>query len=319
VVRGRPPIVASLILGLAVASCKHLPGMKGADGELSGAVREGKSLLEKGELDAALAELQKAPDDPDSLYYQGRVWARKAESAPLPTPPPLSAPLPRGAIPPSAPELKVEEVQAAQLYERAIAARPENAEAQLALADLLAPHAAHQHDLVEDAASHKRPLPAAPPSPVDASVERVIRAYDAAMKADAASTTAVDGIIRFGRRVGRLDAAEEGFKEMVRRKKERETAVPLTRYGDFLAQDKKDPLEAIEQYRQALIWVPDDDATRAKIADIYLKLAADAFAKQQYGVTDSQLRDAAKYVTDRGSAQGHMLDDYRARLKSIRR
>ncbi|HEV7499165.1 MAG TPA: hypothetical protein VGQ33_04135 [Vicinamibacteria bacterium] len=317
--RGRPSIAAILVLGLAVTSCKHLPGMKGADGELSGPVREGKSLLESGQLDAALAELQKAPDDPDSLYYQGRVWARKAESAPLPTPPPVSAPLPHGALPPSAPELKVEEVQAAQLYERAIAARPESAEAHLALADLLAPHAAHQHDLIEDAASHKRPLPPAPPSPVDASVERVIRAYDAAMKADAVSTAAVDGIIRFGRRVGRLDAAEEGFKEMVRRKKERETAGPLTRYGDFLAQDKKDPLEAIEQYRQALIWVPDDDATRAKIADIYLKLAAEAFAKQQYGVTDSQLRDAAKYITDRGSAQAHMLDDYRARLKSIRR
>jgi hypothetical protein len=318
-VRGRPPIVASLVLGLAVASCRHLPGAGGSDGNLAGPVRDGKALLESGQLDAALAELLKAPDDPDSLYYQGRVWAKKAESAPLPTPPPAPASLPRGAAAPAAPELKGEEIQAAQLYEKAIAARPDNAAPHLALAELLAPHAAHQHDLAEDAASHKRPPVPVTPLPVDASVERVIRAYQAAMQADPASTAPVDGIIQFGRRVGRLDAAEAGFKEMVRRKKERETAEPLVRYGDFLAQDKKDPLAAIEQYRQALIWVPDDDATRGKVADIYLKLAVDAFAKQQYAVTQADLGDASRYVTDRTSARGQLLEEYRGRLKSIRR
>ena len=58
---------------------------------------------------------------------------------------------------------------------------------------------------------------------------------------------------------------------------------------------------------------------RGKVASIYLKMAADAFAKQQYKVTGDYLRDAAKYITDRASAQGQMLEDYRARLRAIRR
>jgi tetratricopeptide (TPR) repeat protein len=296
-----------------------MPGAGGADGTLSSAVREGKSLLESGQLDAALAELQKEPDDPDSLYYQGRVWAKKAESAPLPTPPPPPTPLPRGWQPPPSPEFKPEEIQAAQLYERAIAARPQSGEPQLALAQLLAPHAAHQHDLAEDAARRKKAAAPAAPLPIDASVDRVIRAYQIAMQADATAMAPVEEIIRFGRRVGRLDAAEAGFKEMVQRKKEKETAEPLSRYGDFLAEEKKDPLAAIEQYRQALIWRPDDDATRGKVAAIYLKMAADAFGKQQYSVADEHLRDASKYITDRTSAQGQMLEDYRRRLRAIRR
>jgi tetratricopeptide (TPR) repeat protein len=306
-------------LAVVVSGCKHMPGSGGADGGLSSSVREGKSLLESGQLDAALAELQKSPDDPDSLYYQGRVWAKKAESAPLPTPPPPPVPAPRGWQPPPAPEFKPEEIQAAQLYERAIAAKPDNAAAHLALSQLLAPHAAHQYDLAEDAARHKKsPVPAAP-LPIDASVDKVIRGYQIAMQADPTSPTPVEEIIRFGRRIGRLDAAEAGFKEMVRRKKERETAEPLARYGDFLSEEKKDPLAAIEQYRESLIWIPDNDAVRGKVASIYLKMAADAFAKQQYKVTEDFLRDAAKYITDRASVQGQMLDDYRARLRAIRR
>ncbi len=54
------------------------------------------------------------------------------------------------------------------------------------------------------------------------------------------------------------------------------------------------------------------------MAAIYLKMAAEAFTKQQYAVTEDHLREAAKYVTDRSSAQGQMLEDYRRRLKSIR-
>jgi tetratricopeptide (TPR) repeat protein len=296
-----------------------MPGSGGADGSLPSAVRDGKSLFESGQLDAALAELQKLPDDPDSLYYQGRVWAKKAESAPLPTPLPGPSPVPRGGPPPPPPEFKPEEIQAAQLYERAIAARPDHGPAQLALAQLLAPHAAHQYDLAEDAARHKKTAAPVAPLPIDASVDRVIRGYQAAMQADPTAPAPVEEIIRFGRRVGRLDAAEAGFKEMIRRKKEKETAEPLARYGDFLAEEKKDPLAGIEQYRQALIWVPDDDATRAKVAAIYLKMATEAFARQQYAVTDDHLRDASKYITDRSSAQGQTLDDYRRRLKSIRR
>jgi len=73
--------VAGVAVAAAISACTHMPGAGGADGNLPSSVREGKALLESGQLDAALAELQKAPDDPDSLYYQGRVWAKKAESA----------------------------------------------------------------------------------------------------------------------------------------------------------------------------------------------------------------------------------------------
>jgi tetratricopeptide (TPR) repeat protein len=319
-VRRRAQVVAALVLPMAflAGACSRLPGSGGSDGSLAGPVRDGKALLDSGQLDGALAELQKAPDDPDSLYYQGLVWRKKAESAPLPTAPPPPNPAPRGWQPLAAPELKDEEIQAAQAFEKSIAARPETAAPHLALAQLLAPHAAHQHDLAEEAARHKKPAPAAVPLPLDMSADRVIRAYRTAMQADAAAGTP-DELIRFGRRVGRLDAAEAGFQEMIRRKKERETAEPLARYGDFLAEDKKDPLAAIEQYRQALIWVPDDDATRGKVAAIYLKMAAEAFAKQQYAVADDHLKEAAKYVTDRSSAQGRTLEDYRGRLRNIRR
>ncbi|PYQ40103.1 MAG: hypothetical protein DMF77_19390, partial [Acidobacteria bacterium] len=232
--------MAAVAVAATLSACTHMPGTGGADGNLPGAVRDGKALLESGQLDAALAELQKAPDDPDSLYYQGRVWAKKAESAPLPTPEPPPNPVPRGWQAPPPPEFKPEEIQAAQLYEKAIAARPASAAPHLALGQLLAPHAAHQYALAEDAARHKKPAAPAPPLPIDAGVDRVIREYQAAMQADPTSPAPVEEIIRFGRRVGRLDAAEAGFKEMVRRKKERETAEPLARYGDFLAEEKKD-------------------------------------------------------------------------------
>ena len=67
-------------------------------------VGEARSLLERGQVDQALEKLAQSPTDPDSLYYQGVAWAKKAESAPLPTPPPLASPLPKGALPPPAPE-----------------------------------------------------------------------------------------------------------------------------------------------------------------------------------------------------------------------
>ena len=64
---------------LLLVACRHSAGGGGGERSLTGPVREGKSLLESGQLDAALAELQKAPDDPDSLYYQGRVfWANES-------------------------------------------------------------------------------------------------------------------------------------------------------------------------------------------------------------------------------------------------
>jgi tetratricopeptide (TPR) repeat protein len=284
-------------------------------------VADARTLLQKGDLEAALARLQEAPDDPESLYVQGRVWAKKAETAPLPAAAPPPSPLPRGWEPPPVPELKDEEIRAAELFERAIAARPADAAPHLALAELLAPHAAHQYDLAQEAARKRRPAhvpPATPPPAVDATPDRVIRAYQFAIQADPKASGAVDALIRFGRRVGRLDAVESGLKEQIARTKEAQSVDALIRYGDFLVTEKKAPEEAIDQYRQALIWRADDEATRMKLADIHIRTGADYFARQQYALAEASFKEAARWA-GRTSAQAGRVASYQARLNSIRR
>src|SRR5262249_22566097 len=153
------------------------------------AVAEGRALLERGQLDQALEKLAQSPGDPDALYYQGVAWAKRAESAPLPTPPPLASPVPRGAPPPPAPEVQAEELQALQCFEKAVAAQPAHAQAHLALAQLLAPHAIHAHD--SDEARRRVPRKkGAAPEPAqglvsqgeDFSPDRVIRAFQMAIR-----------------------------------------------------------------------------------------------------------------------------------------
>ena len=90
--------------------------------------------------------------------------------------------------------------------------------------------------------------------------------------------------------------AELGYQELIRRVKE--SAEPLTKYGDFLVREKKDPVAAIEQYRQALIWSPGDDAIRAKLADIFLTRGVDYFNDQQFAMAEALFAEAAKYIAD---------------------
>ncbi len=113
-----------------------------------------------------------------------------------------------------------------------------------------------------------------------------------------------------------LDDAELGYQELIRRVKE--SAEPLTKYGDFLVREKKDPVAAIEQYRQALIWSPGDDATRAKLADIFLTRGVDYFNDQQFAMAEAQFAEAAKYIPDRDSPQGRMLKEHQAKLREMR-
>jgi hypothetical protein len=118
---------AVLLLG---ASCRRDgAGPAGSADPLAEAGR----LVEQGRFDDAVA-LIGANSDPEALHLLGRAWMGKALSAPVPTPGPGSA-TPSGAL------LKVEEEQALGFLERAVAARPDHAGAQLALAELLAPHA----------------------------------------------------------------------------------------------------------------------------------------------------------------------------------
>ena len=310
-----------------LAACQRAPQSQDA-ASLAEPVAEGKALLERGELDQAMAKLVELPDDPDSLYYQGRVWAKKAESAPLPTPPPLAEPLPHGAEPPAAAEFKPEELQAMSLYQRAVGARSDHAAALLAMAELLAPHAVRYQEMVAErqaAAKHRasrkgkpEPVPAPPAAAqgVDYSVERVVQAYQLAAQADGSSRAPAEGLIAFGIRAKRLDAAEAGHQELVRRVKE--NPEPLILYGDFLASLKHEPLGAIEQYRQALIWKPDDESTRAKVAEIYLARGIEAFGKQQFLVAETHFKEADRYITEKNSPLGQRLKSAVARLREIR-
>lgn len=326
--KARPIVLAAL---LAVA-CQRQPARSGGDATATparGLLDEAKSLLEQGQLDAALSKLQQAPADAEALYLQGRVWAKKAESAPLPTPPPAPSPLPQGAVPPVAPEFKPEELQALELFEKATAARGDYAPAHMALAELLAPHALERLERERQTAAaaqvRKRgrrgktlePPPPPPPEGPDTGLDRVIGAYRQAVQADPASKVAVEALIQFAVRAGRLDEADAGFAELVKRDKE--NPEPLIRHGDFLVQSKQDPQRAIAEYSQALMWRADDDATKAKIADIYIAMASDHLTRNEYASADARLKDAQRYVTDRNSPQGLRIQDLTAQVSQIRR
>jgi tetratricopeptide (TPR) repeat protein len=331
----RAPNAPCLALGLllvAAIGCqsRSTPEAGGGAPASSRDVEEARAMLEAGDADGTLARLQNAGDDPEALHLQGRAWAKKAESAPLPTPPPATSPLPKGAPPPRPPEFKPEERRAIDLFERAVALRPELAPAHLALAQLLAPHAIRFHDReqaaqtarLRDAAARRRPGRGAPPEPlptaepgVDYGPERVAREYTLAMRGDSGRPS-VEALIAFAVKTGRLDDAEVGYQELIRRVKE--SGEPLAMYGDFLVRDKKDPVAAIEQYRQALIWSPNDDVTRSKLANIFLTRGLDYFNQQQYAMADAQFTEAAKYIPDRDSPQGRILTEHQAKLREIR-
>jgi tetratricopeptide (TPR) repeat protein len=270
---------------------------------------EARSLVEAGRLDEALARLQSNPD-PESLYLQGLAWARKAETAPLPTPAPGTS---------VAPEWKPDEIRAIDLLERAIEARPDLSSAHLALGQVLAPHAVERAER-EAAAARRRKGKGAevPPPPMegpDASPERVVREFQSAAQGNA-SKAPVEALIAFATKAGRLADADSGFQELLRR--EREKPEPFIAYGDFLRDRKQDAEGAIAQYRQALMWRPDDDDTRGKIADIYIAKARAHVEAREYATADARLREAEKWVTDKASPQGRRLQEQQAFLSQIR-
>jgi hypothetical protein len=252
-------------------------------------------------------------------------WAAKAQTAPLPTPDP--------AAPQFVPEFKTEELRAIESFEKAIAVQSDHGGAQMALADLLAPHALRRAEAerlareAQEAAARRRPRRgrsppptptpvAAPVSMVDASPERVLRLYDGAVRADP-SRAPVDRLVEFAVRVGRLDTADAGYQELLRRVKE--SAEPHVLYGDFLVGHRNDPDAAIDQYRQALIWQPEDEATRNKLAEIYLARGIEYYGRQEFARASAELREAQKYVTDRQSELGRRLQSWLKRMREIRR
>ncbi len=305
-----------LVVLLAAPACGNKPG--GSSGQ-SGVLAEARALADEGRLDEALQRAQEAPRDADSLVEQARIWSLKARQAPLPTAVP-AADAPPGAPPPAPPEFKQEELRAADLYEQAMAAQPDHPRAALGLAELLAPHAARRHQREAEAARRPRGKTGQPPlaetAGLDWSVDRVLRLYQQGLKADPDSRGAADAAIVYALRVDRLDAAEAGFQELTHRVKE--SAEPYVLYGDFLLKHRNDGEGAIEQYRQALIWRPDDQATRNKLADIYLGRADGHYRQQQFSLVEGQLSEAAKYISP-GSDQQARLREQEERLHRIRR
>ncbi len=318
---------ARVVLGVFATLCattgcrKGTPeGAPAAAPQAGGALAEVKALIDAGQLDAALAQLQAQPVTAEALYLQGLVFVRKAESAPLPTPPPLPPDAPRGAPAPRAPELKPEERQALDFFDRATAADAQFAPAPLAAAELLAPHALRAFDQ-QALTRGKRPARGASAAPADTddgawSIDAVLGRYRQAVKAETRGTLAVESLLAFALRVGRLEEADAGFHDLIKR--DRESAKPLVRYGDFLREKRGDGLKAADQYQQALIWDPQSDDTRAKLAAVYLDLGAAHFEKREYLAAQARFDEASKYVKDQQSPQAQRLRDYAAQLREIR-
>lgn len=289
--------VASLVLS---GGCRREPAER--TGATPGAVDEARALVGEGRFDEAISRLGE-PADPESLCVLGRAWAGRARSAPLPTP---QAGAFAGDVP-----LKDDELRALGFLERAVAMRPDLAEAHLAIAELLAPYA-----LARAKASGVRGAAPASRAGPDASVERVLRSFSDAMQADPSGTAAALGLVDFATRAGRLKEADAAYQELIRRR--REDPDLLVRYGDFLAVTKREPEGALSQYSQALIWRPGDESTRAKVAAIHLDAAAAALLAQEYTAAEARLGEARRYASPSNPQAGARLSELEARLREIR-
>jgi hypothetical protein len=288
----RRTLLATACLAACTRGTAPAPSPSGAP-----VLEEARSLIAAGNADAALSKLGAfSPQDADVLYLQGAAWAAKAETAP------------------AAAGLKPEEQQALSFFERAAAANPNLALAHLGTAEVLAPYALRA--MASSVPGRRgRPAESNPPVAPEATPDRVIQAYRRAAQADRTSIPVVDGWIEFSRKAGRLEEADAGFQELLRRDKE--NAAPFVRYGDFLADEKKDGMGAIAQYSQALIWRPSDTEARGKIADIYLAQAQGHYDHKEYATADARLADAKRYV-EPGTPQRQRYDELASRIAALR-
>lgn len=307
-----------LLVAVAALGCGRQQG--GAQGRA--ASEDPRALIEAGNPDAALAKLQGAPASAENLYLQGLAWAKKAATAPLPTPPPPPSPLPRGEKPPPAPEYKPEELQALDLLQRAVAENPGLGEAHLAIAGLLGPHAIRhlEEEQAAEASSRRRrrraPTPTPTPEGPDASPGRIVREYRAAIAADPKAVPPVEALIDFCTRAHLDEDGKAAFKELTKRQPE--SAEPFRRFGDYLKDVVGDRDAAIEQYSVALVWAPDDEATRAKIANLYIDMGTEFLDRQEYVWAEQKLNEARKFIKSADSPEWKRLDEQLARLRRIR-
>jgi hypothetical protein len=265
--------IALVSTALALTGCRQPAADSGKPASASGPLQQARALLDQGQLDAALAKsLDPSVEGPEAQCLQGEIWSKKAESAPLPTPVP-------GESTERLPEFKPEELRAIDLFERVRGRRPTMSDAHIGLATVLAPHAIRRFELSQAgkrtvAGKGSRTVAAAAPvsaDQLDFSIRRVVGLYQEAVKNEASGTRAVDELLRFALRVKETEAAGWAQAEGISR--DRENPARLVQFGDFLRKERGDRHGAIEQYRQALIWRPDDAETKAKLAMLYIELA----------------------------------------------
>jgi hypothetical protein len=309
-----------LCLALPAGGCRRPTADRGSKSDtVGGPLAQAHALFEQGQLDAALARsLDPSVEGPEALCLQGEIWAKKAESAPLPTPVP-------GETMERPPEFKPEELRAIELFERVRTLKPTMSDAHLGLATVLVPHAIRRFELTQ--ASKRAPgakggkgAVAAAPAPADQpdfSIRRVVGLYQEALKYEATGTRAVDELLRFALRVKETEAAGWAYAEGISR--DRESPTRLIQFGDFLRKERGDRHGAIEQYRQALIWRSDDAETKAKLATLYIELAREHLAAQQWGAAQMMFDEARKYVSDSSSPQGLQIQAGLSELNAIRR
>ena len=144
----------------------------------------------------------------------------------------------------------------------------------------------------------------------------MLRSFGDAVQADPSATAAAEAMVQFATRAGRIAEADAGYQELVRRR--REDPDLLVRYGDFLAGPGGNPEGALAQYAQALMWRPDDTATRLKSADLHLAVVSGLLSQQQYASAEARLKSARKLVTDPASPQAARLRELEGRLREIR-
>jgi hypothetical protein len=311
--------MALLWVALGSTGC-HRPTKGGVQGApANGPLDQARALLDQGEFDAALAKsLDPSVDGPEALCLQGQIWAKKAERAPLPTPG-------AGETPERPPEFKPEELRAIDLFERARAGRPTLSDAHLGLASVLAPHAVRRFEVSQAgkrAASGKsaKGVKTAVPESADVpdfSIRRVVGLYQEAVKNEATGTRAVDELLRFALRVKEIEAAGWAHAEGIAR--DRENPARLVQFGDFLQKERGDRHGAIDQYRQVLILRPDDGETKTKVATLYIELAREHLAAQQWGAGQMMFDEAQKYVGDMNSPQAMQIRAGLSELSAIRR
>jgi hypothetical protein len=303
------------LLALSVTSCRP-PASSDAKRESTSPLEQARALLEQGQFDAALAKsLDPAIDSAESLCLQGQIWTKKAERAPLP--PPAG-----GETAERPPEFKSEELRAIDFFERARAAKPSLSAAHLGLAGVLAPHAVRRFELSQAGRRGNKPAKAAGgPAPSadepDFSIARVASLYQEAVKQDQQGLRAVDELQRFAQRIRDKDLEAWAYREGIAR--DHESPDRLVQLGDFLQKERGDRHGAIEQYRQALIWRADDGTTKTKVATLYIELAREHLAAQQWGAAQMMLDEAKKYVSDPGSPQAVQIQAGLDELGTIRR